>query len=162
MQRILEEDSGGFGYGASESRIFSFFVFAELFPEHPFLGKGEFHTFELASGDPELQSALINKSSQLHVGYLSLLYYYGIFGGILYFLFIYYLMKDFYIVAKKASRWGPFFVFVGFLFINFTLVYLPLYDVGLILAFVFHNYYKKESGVSDDGIQNMENELVDA
>ncbi|MDR3666519.1 MAG: O-antigen ligase family protein [Ignavibacteriaceae bacterium] len=160
MNRILEENAGGLGSGASESRILSFFVFAELFPEHPVFGKGEFHTFGEVSGDFELQTLLVGKSSQIHVGYLSLLYYYGIVGGLLYFLFAYFLMKDFYNVAKKTSRWGPFFVFVGFLFINFTLVYLPLYDIGLIMAFVFHNYYKKESEGSGGDMDNGEKNLV--
>jgi hypothetical protein len=160
MDRILEEDTGGFGTGPSESRIFSVVVFAQLFPDHPILGKGEFHTFGEVSGDFELQTILSGISSQIHIGYLSLLYYYGIVGGILYFLFIYYLMKDFYSVAKKSSRWGPFFVIVGFLFINFALVYLSLYDIGLIMAFVFHNYYKKEIENSEDNTDSGEKSLV--
>jgi hypothetical protein len=145
QDRILEVSSGGIGTGSSYSRIISAFVFIELFPENPILGKGKFHTFDDRSGDPGLQRMLGGTSSQIHIGYLSLFYYYGLVGGTLYLLFLFYLMKDMKRIAKLTNHWGPFYVFIGFIVANITLVYLSFYDAGLIMGLVFHIYYRQTS-----------------
>lgn len=157
--RIMETDSGGIGSGTSFSRIYSAIVFYELFPEHPYFGKGKSHTFGEFSGDRELQSALGGMSSQIHIGFLSLLYYYGLIGGALFILFLFYLMKELLRVAKQTDYYGSFFAFLGYIVANLTLVYLSIYDAGLILAIVFHIHYSNSTTTINNKKQNLLNEF---
>ncbi len=139
--RILERNKGGLEEGSAGTRIYAFVVFAKLFPEHPILGKGMLHSFGGHSKDTELVAALKGRSSQIHVGYLSLLYYYGIVGAIPFLLFLYFIMKKLYFEAKSSNFWGAFFVYLGFVLANWTLVNFTILYYGLIIALVFHNYY---------------------
>jgi O-Antigen ligase len=140
-QRYLESRTGGVGTGSSSTRILAFVIFTELFPQHPIFGVGR---TGIGSGNvnenPELAAALTGRSSQIHVGYLSLFFYYGIVGGILYLLFVYFLMRRLYMVSKETQRWGAYFAILGFLLANLTLVYLTLYEVGIITSLVYYKY----------------------
>jgi hypothetical protein len=139
--RILEKSSGGLSAGSAGSRIVAVQVFAKLFPEHMVFGKGMLHRFEGESKDYELVRQLHDRSSQIHVGYLSLLYYYGILGGLLYLTFIVLIIRKLYRDAKITSQWGPFFGFLGFIFANLTLVSLAFFNAGLLLCLFFNQVY---------------------
>lgn len=145
--RIFENSTGGFGSGSSSTRLLAVYAFAELFPENPFFGKGHLHTFGGDSKDVELKRIIGQTSSQMHVGYLSLLYYYGIFGGLLFLLFMYQLMKHLYLTAKVSNYWGSFFAMLGFVLANLTLVTFSIYEMGLVMALVFNKYF---SGIEDE------------
>lgn len=139
--RILEKSKGGLGEGSAGSRIFAFQVFAKLFPKHMILGKGMLHSFGGESKDFDLTSALEGRSSQIHVGYLSLFYYYGLIGGAIYLIFIYLLFKKLLKDARVTMHWGPFYGFLGFILANFTLVSLPFFNAGLILCLFFNKIF---------------------
>ena len=143
-ERIFENDKSRLENTSAETRIFAFIVFAELFPEHPVFGKGELHSFGGTSKDFELVNALGGRSSQIHVGYLSLLYYYGIIGAFPWLMFLFFLLKKLYLEAKESKFYGGFFVFFGFMLANWTLVNFSIFYYGLVLALVFHNYYYKK------------------
>ncbi len=136
--RILEKSKGGLEEGSAGSRIFAIQIFAELFPENIIFGKGMLHSFGGDSRDYKLVKALEGRSSQIHIGYLSLLYYYGLIGGFLYLSFLVLIVKKLFKDAKITSYWGPFFGFVGYVFANFTLVSISFLYAGLILC-LFYN-----------------------
>lgn len=140
--RILEKSHGGLEQGSASTRILAFYVFGQLYPGHPIFGKGDFHTFNKTTDkDFALARALGGRSSQIHVGYLSLLYYYGIAGGLLFLLSLYYLMKRLYRRAKFTKHWASYIGILGFVLANFTLVNFSLFHAGLIIAIVFDRYY---------------------
>jgi O-antigen ligase len=133
-ERILEKQSGGIAKGTGSTRILAFELFFKLFPEKPLFGAGQQIT-------KELDILLASRSSQIHVGYLSLFFYFGIMGGIIYFMFLFILTKRLYRHAIFHHYWGPFFGWLGFLLANLTLVYLYPWDAGLMLCLVLDRHY---------------------
>lgn len=77
-KRILEKQRVGIENKSVGTKILAFQLFAELFPANPVFGVGSQIT-------DELEDKLAGRSSQLHVGYLSLLYYKGLVDGCLFF-----------------------------------------------------------------------------
>lgn len=110
--------------------------FLIFYPKTPFIGTGVHMTAEIA-----LASKFVG-SSQIHVGYLSHLVTYGLFGSFFLFGFWFYLAKDLYQTAKKTNFWGSFFAFLIFLWANFTLVMYSIFFYGLIISLIFDKYYK--------------------
>ncbi len=141
QERVLETKRGGLAQGSAGTRILAFYVFYKLFPEHPILGKGYIHDFSGDSKDHELVNAIGGRSSQIHVGYLSLFYYYGIIGGGIFILFLYHLMKKLKKDAKQTHFWGAYFAYLGFVLANLTLVTFTVFWVGLNMALIFNRYY---------------------
>lgn len=88
---------------------------------------------------------LNGRSSQIHVGYLKLFYYYGLVGGILYLTFLGLLLKRMWGIGKVSSYWGGFFAFLAFAIANLTLVKFDLFHYGLLLAILFSNFFYKLS-----------------
>ena len=151
--RVLEKSHGGLEKGSASTRILAVYIFSQLYPEHPVFGKGDFHTFNARTDkDFALAAALGGRSSQIHVGYLSLLYYYGIVGGLLFLSAIYFLMKRLYARAKLTSQWAPFFGLLGFVLANFTLVEFSLFHAGLIMALVFDKYFLTENSLKPEDL----------
>ena len=145
-ERILEENTGGMMKGNVGTRILAFKIFGELFPEHPILGKGEIHSFsEFGSKDIELVNALQGRSSQIHVGYLSLFYYYGLIGGIIYLLFLYFLTRKLYRDSKITKHWGPFLGWIMFIATNLTEVTLFIFIMGIVISLFFNQYYLQKA-----------------
>ena len=139
--RIFEENRGGLGQGSSSSRILAFYIFAKLFPEHPFFGKGHLHQTGGNSKDYELVRELAGRSSQIHVGYLSLLYYYGLLGGALFLIFIFQFVRKIFYESKISNFWGGFIAILGFVIGNLTLVTFTIFWAGISMALLFHKYY---------------------
>ena len=142
-KRLLESDQGGMTHGAAGTRILAFEIFGKLFSENAVFGKGKLHDFG-NSKDYDLMRALQGRSSQIHVGFLSLLYYYGIVGGGLFLLFIGYSIYDMTSSAKIHHYWGPLFGFVQLVLTNMTSVILHVYLMGYILCFIFDRYYSNQ------------------
>ncbi|MEM7510193.1 MAG: hypothetical protein AAF388_04610 [Bacteroidota bacterium] len=120
------------------TRLLAFELFANQFPKQPIFGTGGVKT-------AELMREIAGRSSQIHVGYLSLLYYYGIIGGTIYVLFLYEIMKRLRSVAMKTSYWGTYFAFLAFLIANLTLVNLDLYEHGLLLTLTVHKFFERQA-----------------
>jgi hypothetical protein len=139
-ERILEKSKGGIIQGSGGTRILAFKIFAETFPESPVFGKGKFFR-KKGTDDIELHRLLGGRSYQIHVGYLSLLYYYGIIGGIFYLAFLITLTAKFYKDAKHTLFWAPFIGWLMYIFNNLTDVYLFFDFMGILLIIVINNYY---------------------
>ena len=127
---------------SASTRILAIEVFGQVFPDNPILGTGGVDT-------EEVERLLAGHSSQIHVGYLKLFYYYGLFGGILYLLFFGSLMLRLWRMAKKSNYWGGFFALLAYGAANLTLVEHDLFYHGLLLALIFskHFYGHNESYV---------------
>lgn len=143
-ERVLEEQKGGITQGSASSRLIAFIVFAKLFPQNPYFGKGHLHSTSGDSKDYQLVRELAGRSSQIHVGYLSLLYYYGLFGSALFLIFLYQIMRKFYRESRQTHFWGAFFAMMGFVLGNLTLVTFSIFWAGLIVAMIFQRYFMLE------------------
>lgn len=143
-ERILESDKK-MGEKTAGTRLLAFKAFNILFWEKPFFGKGSVKYGIGGEGkqDYELRRVLKGRSAQIHVGYLSLLYMYGLVGGFLFLSFLYLLLKRLYNKAKTTGMWFPFFGFIGFSLANFTEVIFSFYFMGFIIVMVANKYYSQ-------------------
>ncbi len=140
-KRILESDKGGMVNGSAGTRLLAFEIFGKFFSENAVFGKGKLHDFVGKGKDFELVRALEGRSSQIHVGYLSLFYYYGLIGGLIFLGFLISMTSFLVKSAKIHHYWGPLFGFVQIILSNFTLVTLNVFFMGYILCFMFDRYY---------------------
>ena len=122
---------------SADTRVLAFKLFSESFPQNPFLGTG-------VRVDEELKMALGNRSSQIHVGYLSCLYEYGIIGSLLLFTFWVLVARKFYRIAKVSKQYGIFIGFLCLIFANLTFVTYSIFEIGLIFLFIFDRFYNIE------------------
>ena len=134
-ERILEK---GNDMGSAKTRLLSYDVFLMKFPENPYFGVG-----------PKTRDDVVNllggDAPIIHVGYLSYLYYYGLFGALLLFLSLICMMWDAWIVGRRYEFWGSFYGLLGFALANFTLVYFNFSEMGIILAVIYIRYYNLSS-----------------
>lgn len=153
QEDILDKDSGGIAEGSAGTRILAFSIFAEIFPDHPVWGRGNFlHRYDNGKEDVELKRLLGNRTYQIHVGYLSLLVYYGIFGGAIYLLSLvllsYKLLRD----ARFTGYWAPLTGWIMFLLNLWTDVFLSLDIMSIVLILFFNNYYlQRKEGKTSSG-----------
>ncbi|MEM6763567.1 MAG: hypothetical protein AAF824_17930 [Bacteroidota bacterium] len=133
------------------TRLLAFELFANQFPKQPIFGTGGIKTVDLVK-------EIAGRSSQIHVGFLSLLYYYGVVGGAIYIVFLYELMKRLRRVALKTTYWGTYFAFVGFIVANITLVNLDLNEHGLLLALTVHKFFERTSIENKIALEQEEEE----
>ncbi len=108
--------------------------FLIFFPQKPLFGTG-------GMTDAIKEASANVGSSQIHVGYLSGLVYYGIVGSFFLFGFWFLLAKKLYKTAKLTNYWGSFFAFIIFLWANFALVTFHIFFYGIIFALVFDKYH---------------------
>lgn len=136
--RLFEESRGGLTSEESSfySRVVSYNAFINLFPQNMIFGAGDLNV-------EELEVELKGSAPTIHIGFLKLLYSYGIFGGLLYLFFLFYLLKYFYKNAKTHNYWGGFYSWIGFILSNFTMVLLIPFEMGLILTYIIDQYYLK-------------------
>ncbi len=129
---------------SASTRLLAFEVFGKVFPNNPIFGTGGVDTEEMVQ-------LLGGQSSQIHVGFLKLFYYYGLLGGLLYLAFMVSFMVRLWKRAKFSGYWGGFFAFLTFFVSNLTLFELSIFYFGYLLALIFanHFYVKKlnEGGV---------------
>ena len=133
--RLWQERLFAEGSIEETTRYGAYINFLHFFPQTPFFGTGVHLTDEIW-----LASRAIH-SSQIHVGYLSHLLTFGLFGSFLLFSFWFCLAKDLYKKAKLKGYYGPLFAFLVFLWFNVTAVDFRLGYPGLIIAFVFSQFY---------------------
>jgi len=133
--RILEKDTD---MGSAKTRILSYNVFMIKFPEHPTFGVG-----------PKTRDDVINllggEAIIIHIGYLSYLYYYGLFGASLMIIAILLLLREGWIIGRRDQFWGPFYGLLGFALANFTFVYFVFSEMGIVLAVIYLRYYNLKS-----------------
>jgi hypothetical protein len=128
-ERLLDE--------SGESRLLALDVFARFFPDAPFFGTGQHLTQEVVV-------ALAGRSSQIHVGYLSHLFSYGIVGTSLALFFWGLIASRLWKVARRTGFYGSFFGFMIFLWANVTMVYFWIFTFGLALCYLFSSYYESQ------------------
>lgn len=141
-ERILQTPKGGILEGSAGTRILAAEIFLKYFPRNPIFGTGDFIKYQKETENWDMMNELAGRSSHIHVGYLSSLYYYGIVGGSLFWLFIISFLRNTYRIAKKSNEWGAFFALLGFGIMNLTMSYISIFTAGFILAFVFNRYYE--------------------
>jgi len=136
-ERILEKSTN---MGSANTRILSFYVFLKIFPEHPIFGVG-----------PRTQTEVIRllggRAPIIHIGYLSYLYYYGLVGCFFFFLAVFYLLRDAWVIGTKYDFWGAFYGLLAFCFANTTLVYFNLSEMGIVLIVLYLRYFKETSSL---------------
>ena len=148
--RILESDKRNFNEKSASTRLLAFKAFNELYWDNPFFGKGNIKYGMAApegKQDAKLSRFLRGRSSQIHVGYLSLLYIYGLVGAILFLSFLFMLLKRLYNDAKVTKVWAPFLGFLGFAIANLTLVTFEFFYMGFIIVLVANRYYTQNLDV---------------
>lgn len=134
--RILEADKASIEQMTAGTRILAFEVFSKVFPEQPLIGAGNQLTMEV-------ERLIGGRSSTIHVGWLYLFYAYGLLGGIPFVLFFYFLMKRLKNTAQKSGFWGSFTAFSTFIIANFTMPYLNIFEMGLVIALIYHKVYEQ-------------------
>lgn len=108
--------------------------FLKFFPEKPLFGTGG-----MTSAIKE--ASLEIGSSQIHVGYLQALVFYGVIGCFFLFTFYYLLARRLYKLAKVTNYWGSFFSFLVFLWAFTTQTHESIFFYGLLFSLVFDKYY---------------------
>ncbi len=117
------------------SRIVGINLFIRFFPQNPLFGVGQ-------RVSDELYSALGGYSSQIHIGYLSHLYEWGIVGSIFVFTAWALMALKMWRVAVHSRFYGGFFGMLIFLFANATLVEYDLFHYGIIFSLVFTKFFE--------------------
>lgn len=146
-ERILESDKQNLSQKSAGTRILAIKALNTFFWEHPIFGRGNIKYGMGGTGkqDYRLREFLKGRSSQIHVGYASLLYMYGVVGASFFYGFIVLLLKRLYSSAKRNNHWGSFFGFLGFVLANFTLVTFSVFEMGLILSLFANSYHNQVS-----------------
>lgn len=136
-ERILEQSTN---LGSANARIISYFVFLQVFPEHPLFGVGP-------STSSEVVRLLGGWAPFIHIGYLSYLYFYGLIGCFFFFLGIFYLLKYAWSMGSQYNFWGGFFGLLAFCFANVTMVDFDLSEIGIVLIIIYFKYFKETSSL---------------
>ncbi len=123
---------------SASTRLVAVEVFLDQFPKAPIIGTGGDYTAETIR-------LIAGRSSQIHVGFLAIFYLYGIIGGLLFISFLYSILKRMGAVAQKTNYWGSYYAFLGLALANLTLVTFGVYYHGLLLAVIFHNFFKRNA-----------------
>ncbi len=120
----------------SQSRVGAVDFFLSEYPKNPVYGTGGVIS-------NELERQLVGFSSQIHVGYLSLFYYYGLIGGIAFLLALFFFFKEVWKDARSSGYWGSFAFILGYaLSVETTLVLLHFGAQGLAIAKMLSNAYR--------------------
>ena len=123
---------------SASTRLLAVEVFSKVFPDSPIVGTGGVTT-------DKVRLLLRGRSSQIHVGYLKLFYYYGLIGGLLFLFFLGSLLIRLWKMAKQSGYWGGFFAILAFAVMNLTLVEFNMFYYGLILSLIFSKHYSEKS-----------------
>ncbi|WP_157972901.1 O-antigen ligase family protein [Aureibaculum luteum] len=145
-ERVLEKGKSKVSEKSAGTRLLAIQVFNKLYWKNAVFGKGDIKYGMGGTGrqDYELRNALARKSSQLHVGYLSLFYMYGFVGGILFLSFLFFFLRKMYRNAKNTAHWAPFIAILGFAVANLTLVTFSLLELGLLFAVLADKYFVEQ------------------
>ncbi len=146
MSRVLESDSKNLSQKSAGTRLLAYEALNRFYWDNPFFGKGDVKYGMGGAGKPDyqLERFLGGRSSQIHSGYASLLYRYGLVGGVLFLGFLILFFIRIYRSAQTTKRWAPFLGFLGFAIANLTLVNFDIFHMGFILALVAVKYYDQK------------------
>jgi hypothetical protein len=136
---------------SADTRVLAFKLFSDSFPQNPLFGTG-------VRVNKELKLALAERSSQIHVGYLSCLYEYGIIGSLILFAFWFLVARKFFRIAKISKQYGIFIGFLCLIFANLTFVTYSVFEVGIIFLFIFTRFYNIEYSLNK--IYSSNNHLI--
>lgn len=128
QERLMNEENVG-------TRMLAFDVFFDQFPLRPIFGTGGFYY-------QETMDVIDGRSSQIHVGYLALFYLWGLIGGVIWVIFNIMILRDLRWVAERTRFWGSYFCWFLFFVSNMTLVALHFGFQGLLMALIFHRFFK--------------------
>lgn len=151
-ERILESNKKNINQTTASTRLLAIDAFNKFFWDNPITGVGNIK-YGMGSTihsrqEYKLRQFLAGRSSQIHVGYLSLLYMYGIIGAFFFIGFLIYLLKSLYLNAKNTSYWGPFLAILGIVVGNLVDVNFQVFEMGLIIAFYVNKYHSLNSNTS--------------
>jgi hypothetical protein len=132
-ERILEKSTN---MGSANTRILSYYVFLKVFPEHPLFGVGP-------ETRPEVVRLLGGRAPFIHVGYLSYLYYYGLFGCFFLFLAIFFMLKRAWTIGSKNEFLAGFYGLLAFCLANLTMVYFNFSEMGIALVIIYLRYFSE-------------------
>ncbi len=151
MERILESNKKNISQKSAGTRLLAIKVFDKLYWKNAVFGVGNIKYGMGGTGTQnyELKRALGGHSSQIHVGYLSLFYMYGLIGGSFFLLFLFFLLKRMYLNAKKNELWAPFFGILGFAIANVTLVTFSFFEMGLIFMIIADKYFNEQNKINN-------------
>jgi hypothetical protein len=136
-ERILEKNTN---MGSANTRILSYFVFLNVFPEHPLFGVGP-------ETRPEVVRLLGGRAPIIHVGYLSYLYFYGLFGCFFLFVAIFFMLKRAWTIGSKNEFLAGFYGLLAFCLANTTMVYFNFSEMGIVLVIIYLRYFSEKSSI---------------
>lgn len=147
--RILETNKTN-DHKSATTRLLAIKVFNKLYWKNAVFGVGPIKYGMGGTGQQDylLRRELGQRSSQIHVGYLSLFYVYGLIGGGLFLTFLYLLLSKLYKNAKRTRIWAPFLAFLGVAIANLTLVNFNMFEMGLIIVLVANKFYLQSTIVN--------------
>jgi len=142
-QRILEKDKKNLNQTSASTRLLAFKAFNQLYWDNPIFGTGnvKYGMGGVGKQNYDLRRILKGRSSQIHVGYLSIFYLYGLVGAFLFLGFLFMLLKRLYKNAKYTGYWAPFLALMGLVLDNFLDVQFGVYEMGLIIALFVNKFY---------------------
>ncbi len=145
--RVLESNKKDLSQKSAGTRILAFKAFDLFYWNHPLFGIGpvKYGMGGTNKQDYKLRSFLRGRSSQIHVGYLSLFYMYGMIGGFFFLSFLFLILNKLYQNAKITGIWAPFMGFFGFALANLTLVTFSVYEMGLFIVLIADKYYSQQN-----------------
>jgi|GEM_PF-4951988 hypothetical protein len=139
VQNRVFEGGEEFENTSAYTRVFAFELFNQVFWEKPIFGTGGRQTEQLA----DLRAG---RTSQIHVGWLSLFFYFGVVGAFFYIMFTVNLLKELYVTAQNTNFWGSYVAFLTYFFsVMTTGVYFDISVAGYVVAFAVHCHYKRTS-----------------
>jgi hypothetical protein len=125
------------------TRFLAFEMFAEFFPKNPWFGTG-------LRLDDDLVRAIGGRSSQIHVGYLSHLYQFGIVGTFFLLGFLFMILNKMYSTFFYTRYSGSMFAVLCVAVTNLTGVDFSFYHYGLLFAFIFEKYISDKYFAEDN------------
>lgn len=145
--RILEVDKKDLNQKSAGTRLLAFKAFNTVFWESPILGAGniKYGMGGIGKQDYKLEKELKGRSSQIHVGYLSIPYMYGIIGSLLFFVSLFLLLNKLFFLGRYFKVWGPFLGIFGVVLDNFVDVHYTFFLMGFIVVFLTARFYAQKT-----------------
>jgi len=133
--RYLDVQAGGIAYGSFSARTQSWEAFKRFFSSSWLLG------IDMSKQASDYYNYLGRETGQNLLGIIYPFITYGIIGSIWYYLLLYFLLRDSYIIGRKTKNYGFFVLFIAFIATGFANG-SPLSDGGIMLAIMFMKYYR--------------------
>ena len=151
--RVLESNRSSLEEKSAGTRILAIKAFNKFYWKNPIFGQGDIK-YGMGGNDGhksrqsyELRSFLDGRSSQIHIGYLSLFFLYGLIGAFFFLSFMYYLFKKLFKDARMTKFWAPLLGFAGFAIANLTLVTFTVFHMGLIIMLYVNKFHTQQMSI---------------